>query len=454
MQTWDALVVGAGQAGVPLAVALARAGRTTALVERDQVGGTCINVGCTPTKTLVASARVAALARRASDYGISTGTPRADWPQVRDREQRVVHQFRSGGERRLREGGVTLVRGAARFVGRRRMAVKGGDGRVEEHAATQIFLNAGGRPTRPQLAGLDSVPALDSSTILTAETFPAHLLILGGGYVSLEFAQIFRRLGARVCVVEKAPRLLSHEDPDVSDALRSILGEDGVELHLGAQAERVERAGPGVRLHLADATVEGTDLLVAVGRSPNTDGLDCPAGGVELDARGYIRVDDRLRTTAEGVFATGDVTGAPAFTHVSYDDFRVLRGELLGGEARPTVGRLIPYTLFTDPQLGRVGLTETEARAHGLPIRVAKLPMASVARAIESDETRGFLKAVVHAETERILGFAALGYEGGELASLVQVAMMGDLPYPVLREAIFPHPGLAEALNNLFSSWE
>jgi pyruvate/2-oxoglutarate dehydrogenase complex dihydrolipoamide dehydrogenase (E3) component len=453
MQTWDALVLGAGQAGVPLAVALARAGRKTALVERDQVGGTCINVGCTPTKTLVASARVAALASRASDYGITTGPPTANWPQVRDREQRVVQQFRSGGERRLREAGVTLLRGSASFVGSRRLTVREHNGRLEEHSAAQIFINVGGRPTRPQLSGLDSVPALDSSSILTVETFPEHLLILGGGYGSLEFGQIFRRLGSRVCIVEQAPRLLSREDPDVCGALRSLLEEEGVEVHLGARAERVERAGRGVRLHLADATVEGTTLLLAVGRSPNTEGLNCAAAGVELDGRGYIRVDDRLRTTADGVFATGDVTGAPAFTHVSYDDFRVLRGELLGGEKRSTVGRLIPYTLFTDPQLGRVGLTETEARARGLPIRVAKLPMSSVARAIESDETRGFLKAVVHAQTEQILGFAALGFEGGELASLVQVAMMGELPYPVLREAIFSHPGLAESLNNLFSSW-
>jgi pyruvate/2-oxoglutarate dehydrogenase complex dihydrolipoamide dehydrogenase (E3) component len=453
MQTWDALVLGAGQAGVPLAVALAQAERRTALVERDQVGGTCVNVGCTPTKTLVASARVAALARRAADYGIHTGQPSANWSEVRDREQRVVHQFRAGGERRLREAGVTLLRGAARFVGPRRLAVEERTGRLEEHSAAQIFINAGGRPTRPRLPGLDDVPALDSSSILTVEPFPEHLLILGGGYVSLEFGQIFRRLGSRVCVVEQAERLLSQEDPDVSDALRSFLEEDGVELHFGARAEWVERVGSAIRLHFTDTTVEGTALLLAVGRTPNTEGLNCAAAGIELDGRGFIRVDDRLRTTAEGVFATGDVTGAPAFTHVSYDDFRVLRGELLGGEKRPTVGRLIPYTLFTDPQLGRVGLTETVARDRGLPIRVAKLPMTSVARAIESDETRGFLKAVVHAKTEQILGFSALGFEGGELASLVQVAMMGQLPYPVLREAIFPHPGLAESLNNLFSSW-
>jgi pyruvate/2-oxoglutarate dehydrogenase complex dihydrolipoamide dehydrogenase (E3) component len=453
MQTWDALVVGAGQAGVPLAVAMAKAGRKTALVERDQVGGTCINVGCTPTKTLVASARAASVVARASLFGIAAGPPQASWAEVRDREQRVVHQFRASGERRLREAGVTLLRGEARFIGPRRLAVESSDRRSEEHTATQVFLDVGGRPSRPKLPGLDGVPALDSSSILTAETFPSHLLILGGGYVSLEFAQIFRRLGARVCVVEVAPRLLGHEDPDVSEALRAILAEDGIELHLGAGAARVERSGPGVRLHLADAVVEGTHLLLAVGRTPNTDQLDCPAGGIALDARGFIQVDDRLRTTAEGVFATGDVTGAPAFTHVSYDDFRVLRGDLLGGEARPTVGRLIPYTLFTDPQLGRVGLTETEARARSLPIRVAKMPMTYVARAIESDETRGFLKAVVHAQTERILGFAALGFEGGELASLVQVAMMGDLPYQALREAIFPHPGLAESLNNLFSTW-
>jgi len=454
MPGWDALIVGAGQAGVPLAVALARAGRRTALVERAEVGGTCINVGCTPTKTLVASARVAALVRRAAEFGIETGPPRARWEAVRERAQSVVRQFRSGGERRLRDAGVTLVRGEARFVGPRRLLVSRPGGDSAEHSAPLLVLDTGGRPRRPDLPGLESVPALDSSSILTVPEFPAHLLVLGGGYIALELGQVFRRLGADVTVLEMADRLASREDAPISEALAALLRDEGIHLHLGARVQRVEAGGRGVRLALEGGpALEGSHLLLAVGRAPNTDALDCQAGGVELDRRGFVRVDDRLRTTAEGVYAAGDVTGSPQFTHVSYDDYRVLRAELLGGPPRSPVGRLVPYTLFTDPQLGRVGITETEARERSLPIRVARLPMSHVARAIESGEMRGLLQAVVHAETERILGFAALGFEGGELASVVHTAMLADLRWPVLRDAIYPHPGLAESLNNLFDAW-
>ena len=454
MQTWDALVVGTGQAGVPLAVALARANRRTAIVERADVGGTCINVGCTPTKTLVASARVASLAGRAAEYGLEALVPRARWPEVREREQAVVRQFRAGGERRLRDAGVTLLRGEARFLGPHRLRVSARDGTVEEHSAPVVVLNTGVRPRRPELEGLDSVGALDSSSILTAAEFPSRLLILGGGYIALELGQVFRRLGAEVTVVEMGSRLAAREDEEISRGLEEILRAEGIALHLGARAMRTSRTSAGVRLELEGGKVlEGTHLLVAVGRTPNSDALDCPAGGVALDSHGFIRVDDGLHTSAEGVYAVGDVTGAPQFTHVSFDDYRVLRAELLGGPPRSRAGRLVPYTLFTDPQLGRVGLTEAEARARGLPIKVARLPMSSVARAIESGETRGVLRAVVHAGTDRILGFAALGFEGGELASVVQTAMLGDLPWTVLRDAIYPHPGLAESLNNLFDAW-
>jgi pyruvate/2-oxoglutarate dehydrogenase complex dihydrolipoamide dehydrogenase (E3) component len=454
MQTWDALVVGSGQSGVPLAVELARANRRTAIVERADVGGTCINVGCTPTKTLVASARVASLAGRAAEYGLEPLVPRARWPEVREREQAVVRQFRAGGERRLRDAGVALLRGEARFVGPRRLRVSARDGTVEEHSAPLVVLNTGGRPRRPKLEGLDSVGALDSSTILTAGEFPSRLLILGGGYIALELGQVFRRLGAEVTVVETGSRLAAREDEEISRGLEGILRDEGIALRFGGRAMRTARTSAGVRLELEGGEVlEGTHLLVAVGRTPNSDALDCPAGGVALDSHGFIQVDDGLHTSAEGVYAVGDVTGAPQFTHVSYDDYRVLRAELLGGPPRSRAGRLVPYTLFTDPQLGRVGLTEAEARARGLPIKVARLPMTSVPRAIEAGETRGVLRAVVHAGTDRILGFAALGFEGGELASVVQTAMLGDLPWTVLRDAIYPHPGLAESLNNLFDAW-
>src|SRR5215831_6315391 len=359
MQTWDALVIGAGQGGVPLAVALARAGRRTAMVERDQVGGTCINVGCTPTKTLVASARVASLVGRAREYGVDAGPARISWDAVRDREQGVVARFRAGGEQRLRDAGVTLLRGEASFVGPRILQVAERGGAQSEHTAAVVVLNVGARPRRPELPGLEQIEALDSSSILTLKEFPRRLLVLGGGYISLELSQIFRRLGAEVSIVEMAERLMEREDAAISRALEEILRAEGIAIHLAAPAARVD-GGPGaLRLQLKDSTVlEGTHLLVAVGRTPNSDALDCAAGGVAVDERGFIRVDDRLRTTAEGVYAVGDVTGAPQFTHVSYDDFRVLRSELLVGPARSPVGRLVPYTLFTDPQLGRVGLTE------------------------------------------------------------------------------------------------
>ena len=456
MSTYDAVIIGTGQSGKPLALALGRAGWKVAVIEREHVGGTCINVGCTPTKTLVASARVAALIARAREYGIEVGSHRTHWLEVREREQGVVRKFRAGGERRLSDAGVSLLRGEARFVGPRRLRVTAGDGASEEHEATTVVLNTGVRARQPDLPGLDSVPALDSSAMLTLPEFPERLVVLGGGFIALELGQIFRRLGAGVSIVEHGARLAPREDAEISGALSEVLAAEGVELHLGATARRVA-PGPdrrGVRLQLGDGTtLEGTHFLVAVGRTPNTEALECRAGGVDLDDHGFVRVDDRLRTSAEGVYATGDVTGAPQFTHVSYDDYRVLRAELLDGPARSRVGRLVPYTVFTDPQLGRVGITEAEARRRGLPVRVARMPMTSVARAVEAGETKGLLKAVVHAQTERILGFAALGFEGGELASVVQTAMLGDLPWTVLKDAIYPHPGLAESLNNLFDAW-
>lgn len=453
---YDAIAVGSGQAANPLIYRLADLGWQVALIEEDQLGGTCINVGCTPTKTLVASARVAAQIARAAEYGIEVGPPRTRWADVREREQGVVRQFRASGERRLSDAGVTLLRGEARFVGSRRLRVTAADGASEEHEATAVVLNTGVRARQPDLPGLDSVPALDSSGILTLPEFPERLVVLGGGFIALELGQIFRRLGSTVSMVEHGARLAAREDEEISRALAEVLAADGVELHLGVRARRVG-PGPGqrgIRLELGDGkTLEGTHLLVAVGRTPNTEALDCRAGGVEMDDHGFIRVDERLRTSADRVYATGDVTGAPQFTHVSYDDYRVLCAELLAGPDRSRVGRLVPYTVFTDPQLGRVGITEAEARARGLPVRVARMPMIHVARAIEAGETRGLLKAVVHAGTERILGFAALGFEGGELASVVQTAMLGDLPWTVLRDAIYPHPGLAESLNNLFDAW-
>lgn len=456
MSQYDAIVVGAGQGGGPLAGALARAGRRTALVEHKHVGGTCINEGCTPTKTIIASGRVAHLARRAGDYGVQVGPVSIDLGKVRQRKRDIVNSFRSGSERRLTETeGLDLIFGEARFSGPKTLEVALKEGGSRSIGAEQIFLNTGTRPALPRIEGIDRVPVLTSTTILELDQVPEHLLVLGGGYIGLEFGQLYRRFGSQVTIVHRGKRLLAREDDDMADAVAEILREDGIEVLLETRAVRIDRQGDdGIEL-----TVEGPDgshilrgshLLAATGRTPNTDRLDPAAAGLKLDERGYIPVNDRLETNVAGLYALGDVNGGPAFTHISYDDFRILRTNLIEGGSATTTGRLVPYTLFMDPQLGRVGLSEQEAREQGRDFRVAKLPMSHVARALEVDETRGFMKAIVDAKTKQILGAAVLGLEGGEIMSALQIAMMGKLPYTVLRDAVFAHPTLCESLNNLF----
>jgi pyruvate/2-oxoglutarate dehydrogenase complex dihydrolipoamide dehydrogenase (E3) component len=460
MQThmYDAIVIGAGQSGGPLSTALANSGQRTAIIEREHVGGTCINEGCTPTKTMVASARVAYLARRAANYGIHTGPVSVDMLVVRRRKREIVASWSAGGQRRIEETpNVDLLFGEARFIGPKTLRVEMKDGGTLELTAETIFINAGARPSRPAFAGVEHVATLDSTSIMELDQVPKHLLIAGGGYIGLEFGQMFRRFGSQVTIVQRGPRLLTREDNDVSDEIAKILREDGIDIRLGTAPSAVTNAGGWDAIQL---TVEGSDgertvlqgshLLVATGRIPNTDWLDPAAAGIQIDSMGYITTNERLETNIPGIYAMGDVKGGPAFTHISYDDFRVLRTNLLQGGHETISGRPVPYTVFMDPQLGRIGLSEQEARRQGLPIRVAKLPMSSVARAIETAETRGFMKAVVHAETQQILGAAVLGIEGGEIMSILEVAMMGKLPYTALRDGIFAHPTLAESLNNLF----
>lgn len=458
MERFDVVVIGAGQGGGPLAGAFARAGRRVALVEREHVGGTCINEGCSPTKTMVASARVAYLARRASDYGVRTGPVRVDLARVRERKREIVSSFRAGSERALEKAGVAVVRGAARFTASHTVSVAE-QGSERSISAPLIFINVGQRPARPALPGLEDIRALDSTSIMELAAIPEHLIVLGGGYVGLEFAQMFRRFGASVTVVARDKQLLIREDEDVAAAVHDMLVEEDVRVVLRAQAERVVPDADGLRLTIRDVQgqrheLQGSHLLLAVGRVPNTQDLGLEAAGVATDERGYIRVNERLETSAAGVYALGDVTGGPAFTHWSYDDFRVLRTNLIDNGNRTTRDRILPYAVYTDPQLGRVGLTEREAREQGHVVRIAKLPMSSVARAIETDERRGFLKAVIDAKSHRILGAAVLGTEGGELATMFQLAMLGGLPYTVLRDGIFAHPTFAESLNNLFTAME
>jgi pyruvate/2-oxoglutarate dehydrogenase complex dihydrolipoamide dehydrogenase (E3) component len=456
---YDAIVIGAGQAGGPLATALARSGRATALIEREHIGGTCINEGCTPTKTMIASARVAYLTRRAADYGVHSGPVEIDLGKVRQRKRDIVDSFRSGSQRRIEEtDGVDLLAGEASFSGPKQLAVRLDSGEQRTLTADLIIINTGARPSLPPIDGLDQVPTLDSTTIMELDEVPEHLLILGGGYIGLEFGQMFRRFGSAVTIVQRGEQLLAREDADVAEAVADLLREDGIEVLLNTAALRAEQRDGAIRLTVrgsdGERALSGSHLLVAAGRTPNSDRLNLQAAGVHTDKHGFVRVNERLETKVPGIYALGDIHGGPAFTHISYDDFRIVRTNLIENGSATTSGRLVPYTVFIDPQLGRVGLSENEARQQGRKIRVAKMPMSYVARALEVDESRGFMKAIVDAESEQILGFTILGIEGGEVMAQVQIAMMGKLPYTTLRDAIFAHPTLAESLNNLFSSFE
>ncbi|HEV8482512.1 MAG TPA: mercuric reductase [Blastocatellia bacterium] len=458
-EQYDAMVIGSGQGGKPLSIALAKAGWKTALIERGYIGGTCINTGCTPTKTMVASARVAYLSRRSADYGVHTGPVTVNLGEVRRRKQQIVESFRNGSLSSVEKtADLDLLKGEASFTGSNSIEVRLNEGGTRLLAAGKIFINTGGRSSQPPIPGLDTVPFLDSTSIMELDVLPEHLLVLGGSYIGLEFGQMFRRFGSRVTVIQRGKRLLSREDPDLTDAVATIVAEDGVTVQFITDAVRVEQAAGQINLIVrtsdGEKTLTGSHLLVAVGRTPNTEQLNLAAAGVKTDSHGFVEVNERLETSASGIYAMGDVKGGAAFTHISYDDFRIIRTNLLEGGNATTSKRLVPYTVFIDPQLGRVGLSETEARAQGLKIRVAKLPMTQVARAIEVGETRGFIKAVVDATTNQILGCAVLGIEGGEVMSMLEIAMMGQIPYTVLKDAIFAHPTLAESLNNLFMAME
>jgi len=451
---YDGIVIGTGQGGGPLATAFARAGKRIAIIEHAFVGGSCINYGCTPTKTMVASARVAYLARRAADFGVTVGEVSVDVAAVRARSRKIVERFRGGSQEALEKAdGVDLLLGHATFEGPHALKVTN-DAWTRHLEAELIVINTGGRPASPQLPGLRGPRVLDSTAILELDELPEHLLIIGGGYIGVEFAQMFRRFGSRVTILQRSGRLLGQEDDDVAAAVAEILREDGIDLRFDVvpTAAAVTPAGITVTVREGggETSIEASHVLVATGRPPATEGLGLDLAGIATDAKGFVTVNERLETNAPGVYAIGDVKGGPAFTHISYDDFRILWRRLVKGEDATTTGRQVPYTVFIDPQLGRIGLTERAAREAGYEIKVAKMPMEYVARAIEMDERRGFMKAVVDAKTERILGAAVLGVEGGELMSMLQIAMLGDLSFHVLASATFAHPTLAESLNNLF----
>lgn len=455
---YDAIVIGTSQGGRFLPVALAEAGQKTALIERDLLGGTCVNVGCTPTKTMVASARVAYLSRRSADYGIHTGPVSVEMQAVYKRKQNIVEGARAGFENRLKavQGqGLDLLRGEVHFIAPKTLEVHLKSGETQQISAPLIIINAGARPEQLKIQGAESISILNSTTIMELDTVPEHLIIIGGGYIGLEFGQMFRRFGSQVTLIQHRPRLLMNEDEDVGDEIAKILREEGVTILTDTIPHQVERLGDGriqltVRTPQGEQQMSGSHLLAAIGRVPNTRELTPEAAGIQMDREGHIQVNERLETSVPGVYAMGDVKGGPAFTHISYDDFRILRTNLLEHGNASTRDRLVPYTIFIDPQLGRVGLSENAARKQGRNIRVAKLPMNAVPRALETGETRGFMKVIVDADTRQILGCAILSVEGGEIMTIIQVAMMGKLPYTALKDGILTHPTLAEGLNSLF----
>ncbi len=457
-ENFDVIILGSGQAGNPLASAYSAKGKTVALIERAAVGGTCVNYGCTPTKTMVASAQVAYLARRGAEYGVSVGDVTVNMEKVRERKRGMVKTWREGSEKRIAKAEhVELIRGEGSFTSPKEIRVSLNAGGERLLTADVIVIDTGLTAAVPKVTGIDQIDYLDNASVMELDVVPEHLLVLGGGYIGLEFAQMFHRFGSKVTVIQNAEQLLPLEDADIAEEVAKILREEGLEILLGAKADAVQKTVNGLSLTVtiggSSPRVEGTHLLIATGRKPNTETLDLKAAGIALDEKGFIQVNGKLETSAAGVYAVGDVKGGPAFTHVSYDDYRVLKTNLIDGGSRSIEGRPLPYCVFIDPHLGRIGASEKDLKKQGVKYRIAKMPMTSVARAMETSRTSGFMKALVDPETEQILGAAVLGEEGGEIMSMIEIAMMGKLKYTELRDGIFAHPLYAEALNNLFSSF-
>lgn len=449
---YDAIVIGSGQGGVPLAVRFAELGWQVALIEKGNVGGTCINTGCTPTKTMVHRAQVTHYARNAARWGVRAENVAADLRAIVAQKDRVVTSFRDGSQKRIdKHANLRLHRGWARFVGPHQIQV--GEALLESE---KIFINTGGRAIMPNIPGLDPTRVLTNENAMELIDMPEHLIILGGGYIGLEFGQMFRRFGSRVTIIHTQKQILPREDPEIATELQRILEGEGIEFHLNAQSTRVEHSKGGVKVSLSATSgskeIFGTHLLAAVGRRPNTDDLGLDNAGVEIGKGGFIRVNSRLETNVLGIWALGDVKGGPAFTHISYNDFQIIDANLTQAKNLTTEHRIVPYCVFTDPQLGGVGLTEKEARAAGHKLKIGKTPMSYVARAIERDETAGLMKIIVDAANDRILGASVLASEGGELIHILYTLMLGNLPYTLLKGAVYIHPTLAEGFFALMES--
>jgi pyruvate/2-oxoglutarate dehydrogenase complex dihydrolipoamide dehydrogenase (E3) component len=453
----DVLILGSGEAGKYLSWTMAKAGFQTAMVERELIGGACPNIACLPSKNVIHSAKVAELYGRSPEFGVTPGLGAVDMAGVRGRKRKMVDQLVAVHLERYRDSGVNLILGEGRFVAPKTVEVQLKEGGTLTLSGDRLFLNVGTRAAIPALPGLEDVHVLTHVEALELDRVPERLIVLGGGFVGLEFSQAMRRFGAQVTVVEVGPQLAPREDPDVAEALLQLFRDEGIEVLLNRKAIGIERRpGGGVSLLTqgpdGEQTVEGSDILVATGRTPNTQGIHLEKIGVAVDDWGYIQVNERLETTATDTWALGDCAGPPFFTHKSFDDFRVVRDNLLSDGARTTRDRLIPYCVFTDPSLARVGLNESEARAEGIDYRLAKIPVGAVLRTRTLSETRGFLKALVDTQSDRILGFTAFGPEAGELMSVVQVAMLAGMPYTGLRDGILTHPTMAEGLTVLFAN--
>ena len=456
-ERFEVLILGSGFGGKLLAWHLARSGRRTAVVERRWIGGSCPNIACLPSKNEIWSARVAHLAQHAAKFGtMITGPVTTDMAKVRQRKRDMVDREIALHLHNYQTTGTELIMGSGRFVAPKTLEVRLNDGGTRVLAGDQVFLNIGTHAAIPGVPGLEAARPLTHIEALELDYLPSHLIVLGGGYVGLELAQAYRRFGSRVTVIEHEPQLMNREDPDVADEVQRILSEEGIGFFIAAETLNVrgrsgEEVSVAVRTTSGEQQIKGSDILAAAGRIPNTARIGLEEAGVELDGHGYIRVNERLETTASGVWAIGECAGSPQFTHVSIDDFRIIRDNLAGGN-RSTRGRLVPYCMFTDPPLARVGLSEGEAKRQGVTVRVARLPMTGVRRTATTDETQGFMKVLVGGSDDRILGFTMIGAEAGEVMAAVQTAMLAELPYPRLRDAILAHPTMAEGLGDLFSN--
>ncbi|GGF14834.1 mercuric reductase [Hymenobacter cavernae] len=455
--SFDVLIIGSGQAGNPLATSFAKAGRKVVLVEENFFGGSCINYGCTPTKALLASAERAHQIRTAAEYGIGATELTVDFAAVMARKNQIVGEMREGTHKNLTEEqpNITVLHGHAEFTGPHSVRVTLDDGSSQEVEAELIFINTGTHAATPDLEGLSDIPYFTSTTLLDSPELPEHLLILGGSYIGLEFGQMFRRLGSKITIIESHAHVLSREDDDVCDAMQQFLAEEGIEFVLGARAHRVAKDADGkltltLDTEQGEQQVHGTHLLVATGRQPNTGKLGLEKAGVALDEKGYIKADDDLLTNVPGVYALGDVKGGPQFTHISYDDYRVVRDAILHNKRRPAKQRFLPYVVFTEPQLGRVGLSEKQAQEQNITYKMASLPVKTIGRARETGHTTGFIKVLVNDENH-IIGAAVLSEQGGEIMTMLQLAMAGNLTCDVLQNMVLAHPTWAESLNNLFA---